>query len=61
MQDKSHKRNVGTWKQEKKETRTVANYNDITTKFSSSNVVVTSNDITIKQCDFNFDKQCRCN
>jgi len=27
-------RNVGTWKQEKKETRTVANYNDITTKFS---------------------------
>jgi len=34
MQDKSDRRNVGTWKQVKKETRTVARYNDITTKFS---------------------------
>ena len=34
MLDKSYRRNVDTWKQVKKNTRTVASYNDITKHFS---------------------------
>jgi len=33
MQDKSYRQNAGTWKQAKKNTRTVASYNDITNNF----------------------------